>query len=136
LAVRNKCDLCPPGTQLVPSSENSDAPPHVPTLHVSALTGEGIEALRTALVALADQQKPELFAEEQLAINARHAEALRRAELSLRTALEGLDPAKRLPIELVAGELRAALDALGEIAGRIDHERMLDALFATFCIGK
>jgi tRNA U34 5-carboxymethylaminomethyl modifying GTPase MnmE/TrmE len=29
-----------------------------------------------------------------------------------------------------------ALDALGEIAGKIDNERMLDHLFKTFCIGK
>jgi len=37
---------------------------------------------------------------------------------------------------LIASDLRAALNALGEITGRIDNERMLDRLFATFCIGK
>jgi tRNA modification GTPase len=40
------------------------------------------------------------------------------------------------PVELVASDIRGALDALGEVAGRVDNERMLDALFATFCIGK
>ena len=40
------------------------------------------------------------------------------------------------PVELVASEIRGVLDACGRITGRIDHERMLDALFATFCIGK
>ena len=40
------------------------------------------------------------------------------------------------PVELVASEVRGVLDACGRITGRIDHERMLDALFATFCIGK
>ncbi|MEY3911866.1 MAG: hypothetical protein RLY37_1334, partial [Verrucomicrobiota bacterium] len=38
--------------------------------------------------------------------------------------------------ELAAAQTRAALDALGEIVGRIDNERMLDKLFASFCIGK
>jgi tRNA modification GTPase len=38
--------------------------------------------------------------------------------------------------ELVASELRGALDAFGEIGGKIDNERMLNMLFATFCIGK
>jgi tRNA modification GTPase len=38
--------------------------------------------------------------------------------------------------ELAAAQARAALDSLGEIVGRIDNERMLDKLFASFCIGK
>ena len=38
--------------------------------------------------------------------------------------------------ELAAAQGRVALDALGEIVGRIDNERMLDKLFASFCIGK
>jgi len=40
------------------------------------------------------------------------------------------------PVELVVSEIRGVLDACGRITGRIDPERMLDALFATFCIGK
>ncbi|MBC8008579.1 MAG: tRNA uridine-5-carboxymethylaminomethyl(34) synthesis GTPase MnmE, partial [Burkholderiales bacterium] len=47
-------------------------------LSVSARSGEGIEALRAAIVELADGLRPPLFAEEQIAINARHADALRR----------------------------------------------------------
>jgi tRNA modification GTPase len=37
---------------------------------------------------------------------------------------------------LAATQCRLALDFLGEIIGRIDNERMLDKLFASFCIGK
>jgi tRNA modification GTPase len=95
-----------------------------------------MEALREAIVALADGLRPSLFAEESIAVNARHADALRRAQLAFETALAGLDAAAPAPIELVSGDLRAGLDALGEIAGRVDNERMLDALFANFCIGK
>jgi tRNA modification GTPase len=49
-------------------------------------------------------------------------------------AVEKLDT--DAPAELLASDLRQALDALGEILGRVDNETMLDRLFATFCIGK
>lgn len=108
----------------------------LPQIYVSARTGAGLEELRSAIVARADALAPALAAEEHLAVNARHADALRRAGGSLEAALDGLRSAPPRPIELVSADLRAAMDALGEIAGRIDNERMLDSLFATFCIGK
>ena len=39
-------------------------------------------------------------------------------------------------IELIASDLRGALEAIGTILGKIDNEAMLDVLFSTFCIGK
>ncbi len=127
LLVLNKVDLLP-------------SPPLLgsllPQIYVSALTGTGLNELRDTIVARADSLAPTLAAEEQIAVNARHADALRRAETSLRSALDGLRVTPLQPIELVSADLRGALDALGEIAGRIDNERMLDSLFATFCIGK
>ena len=39
-------------------------------------------------------------------------------------------------VELVAGELRDALDALGQIAGRIDPDQIIGRVFASFCVGK
>ena len=127
LLVLNKVDLLP-DPPLTASL--------LPQIHVSARTGEGLEELRVTIVARADSLAPGLAQEEHLAVNARHADALRRAEASLRVALQGLRAVPPQPIELVSADLRAGLDALGEIAGRIDNERMLDSLFATFCIGK
>ncbi len=129
LLVRNKIDLVSDGAGVSGSAELRELP-------VSALTGKGMETLRDAIVELADGLSPELFTEEKIAINARHADALRRAEIGLHAALAGLDASTPTRIELVSGDVRAALDALGEIAGRVDNERMLDALFANFCIGK
>lgn len=129
LLLVNKCDL-----PLATFSPILGA--DLQRLEVSALTGAGIPALRDAIVRLADGLRPDLFAEEQIAVNARHADALRRAEGALREAVAGLGRMPSTPIELVSGDVRAALDALGEVAGRVDNERMLDALFATFCIGK
>lgn len=132
LMVRNKIDL--PGAV---SGLASPAlfPPFV-AVDVSAVTGSGLAELRAEVVARADALAPELAAEEHIAVNARHADALRRAGYGLEAALSGLQAQPPQPIELVSADVRGALDALGEIAGRVDNERMLDALFSTFCIGK
>lgn len=127
ILVLNKVDLLP-DPPLLPSL--------LPQLYVSALQGLGLEELRASIVRHADGLAPSLTAGEQLAVNARHADALRRAEAGMRRAVDGLRASPPQPIELVSADLREAMDALGEIAGRIDNERMLDALFSTFCIGK
>jgi tRNA modification GTPase len=102
-------------------------------VRVSALTGEGLEALTDAVVRRAEAFRRDQ-GDEVIAINARHAAALGRARDCLKAA--GANLAATGPVELLASDLRGALDALGEIGGKIDNERMLDHLFATFCIGK
>jgi tRNA modification GTPase len=134
LQVRNKADL---GVYSAPAAvEGASSPALLPTFIVSALNGTGLEELRAAIVARADALRPAMAGDEHIAINARHADALRRARESLAAADTGLRAEVPAPIELVASDIRGALDALGEVAGRVDNERMLDALFATFCIGK
>lgn len=130
LRIVNKIDLCP---DLLPRFEASLP---YPTLWVSAQRGTGLPELRAMIMEKLDALSPSLFAEEQITVNARHADALRRAEQALREALAGLGDGTTVRMELVSGDVRAALDVLGEIAGRVDNERMLDALFAGFCIGK
>ncbi len=103
------------------------------TIEVSAATGEGLEGLRAKIIALADGLTPAL-GEDVVAINARHAQALKQARADLASAAEKLAAGEAA--ELLASDLRGALAALGEISGKVDNERMLDALFANFCIGK
>jgi len=125
IVVLNKADLLqgPP----VPA-----VPPTLPFVRVSALTGEGLSDLTDFLAQRADDLDP---AEgDGIAINARHAEALGRARACLDEAGRKLESSA--PLELLASDLRGALAALGEISGKIDHERVLDRLFAEFCIGK
>jgi tRNA modification GTPase len=100
---------------------------------VSALTGLGWEQLTAKLVSLADSFRPEA-GEGEIAVSTRHAQALSTARTALAAAAEKIGASG--PVELLASDLRDALEALGEIAGKIDNERMLDALFAGFCIGK
>lgn len=103
------------------------------SLRVSALTGEGISALAPVVVGLADTFRHDVGG-EIIAINARHADALRRATECLEAAREKV--AVGAQTELLSSDLRGGLDAFAEIAGKIDNERMLDHLFKTFCIGK
>lgn len=73
------------------------------------------------------------------AIVPRHRRALRDARDSVRRALHamGKDDAPRLHApEVVAGEIRIALDAIGEIIGRVTPDDVLGRVFAVFCVGK
>jgi tRNA modification GTPase len=73
-----------------------------------------------------------------VAVSARHEQALARAEQLVGQALAqlgGSGPGTPA-MEFLASDVRGALEALGEILGKYDPERMLDRLFATFCIGK
>jgi tRNA modification GTPase len=102
-------------------------------ISVSALTGDGIEELVAAIAVRADSFQ-QATGEDLIAVNARHATALTEARRGLCEALAGLRSGRE--IELVASDLRSALAAYGEITGKVDNERVLDQLFATFCIGK
>ncbi|MFA6285746.1 MAG: tRNA uridine-5-carboxymethylaminomethyl(34) synthesis GTPase MnmE [Opitutaceae bacterium] len=127
LVLLNKHDLL---ADLPPVAQ---PPPTLPRLPVSALTGTGFDALTDAIIRHAEAFRQDQ-GEDLIAINSRHADALRRAREGLEAALAKLTA--NGPTELLASDLRSALDAFGEIAGKIDNERMLDHLFSTFCIGK
>jgi tRNA modification GTPase len=75
------------------------------------------------------------WGEHAVAINARHQQSLMLARSALIAALELLDDPECDP-ELAAIDLREALDALGEIPGRVDTEDLLGVIFSSFCIGK
>jgi tRNA modification GTPase len=129
IMVENKTDLL---------GERSTPPPPspwtgLPRVAISALTGKGMDELTDLIVGKADAFGADV-GEDGVAINARHADALRRAGDGLAAAAAKLP--ENAPLELVASDLRDALDAYGEIGGRIDNEQMLDRLFAAFCIGK
>jgi tRNA modification GTPase len=105
--------------------------PTAPRVVVSAISGEGLDRLEQELARLAlggSQQS------EPLVTNARHREALRRAETSLVAAVEA--GAAGLPADIQAGEVAVAIAALGEITGENATEDLLDTIFSRFCIGK
>jgi tRNA modification GTPase len=135
----NKCDL-----------PEAIAPAHVPTgaLRVSAHAGTGLAALRARLAEAlgggsanghgAGNGAPGATA-EALVTNTRHIAALQRARTALveAAAAAGADAGTRaLPGEIVAGEIRVALEALGEVTGEAVAPDLLERIFARFCVGK
>ncbi|MBI4437150.1 MAG: tRNA uridine-5-carboxymethylaminomethyl(34) synthesis GTPase MnmE [Candidatus Omnitrophica bacterium] len=102
-------------------------------VNVSAITGEGIAHLEEAISQMVWQGKT-FSSEGSLVTNVRHQEALTRAVEALHSAMEHLcHPA---PPEIVAVDLREALENVGEIVGEVFTEDLLDKIFSQFCIGK
>ena len=98
-----------------------------PQFTLSAATGEGVAALKSALVDIARNAMPK---PGEAALNARQHERLAEARAALETAGTLRDPL------LVAEELRLARLAFDRLIGRATTEDMLDTLFGRFCIGK
>ncbi len=98
-------------------------------LRVSGKTGEGVEALKRATLECFAAQAPEALA----GANSRQLEALRRASQALENARVA---SEKSTLEVVAGELRFAIEALGELTGENASTDLLDAIFRRFCIGK
>ena len=97
-------------------------------VEVSAKTGEGLDALRRAILESAGWQPGE---ETVFLARERHLRALSRARSHLEAA-----SAERARWELFAEELRLAHSALGEITGAFSADDLLGEIFARFCIGK
>lgn len=102
---------------------------------ISALAEEGIEALKNLIFRKAAGGKAALESPAgELVASVRHRDCLVKC-------LEGLERAQEaikggLPRELAATDLRASIDALGEITGETTSEDILDMIFSSFCIGK
>ena len=97
-------------------------------LAVSAATGLNMDRLRARLDELAFGGAASTG--PTLALNARHVEAVREARESLARVAASASP------ELLALELREALDAMGRVLGAVTPDDLLGRVFARFCIGK
>jgi tRNA modification GTPase len=144
ILVVNKMDL--PRKLNLPSERGSPEPQQVgnvgsaaagdsraPVVEVCCLSGQGIEALKDAIKELvwSGEIRAEML---QVMINSRHQDALTRARAATQRTLDVLRAGETL--ELAAGELRIAVNAVGEIVGKTTTEDLLDSIFSQFCIGK
>jgi tRNA modification GTPase len=102
-------------------------------LEVSATRGDGIEELKEAMYtsSLKDWKEER---EGVVVSNIRHKLSLGKAESSVCRAIDALTGNQ--PLEIIALELRDALDSLGEIVGAVTTEDILNKIFSDFCIGK
>jgi tRNA modification GTPase len=105
-----------------------------PAVRLSCHTGKGFDTLSQSIREALQFGEVD-WGEHAVAINARHQQSLALARTALLAALDQLDDPSAGP-ELAAIDLREALDALGEIPGRVDAEDLLGMIFSRFCIGK
>ena len=119
MVVVNKCDL-------------SAAAGPEGAIHISALTGKGIDELKQAMVDEARRTMP--AGDEVLLTNVRHRDAFVHVREALAHVDEGLQSG--MPADLVAVDLRDALYHLGTITGEVANDEVLGNIFSRFCIGK
>lgn len=124
LRVRTKADL--------PAAHEAQS-----ALSVCALDRRNLAALRRAIADAIQRTQP---SDAGASLLPRHRAALRRTLAGLadaRSVAAHSEGQRHLAeVELIAGALRDALDAIGEIAGRISPDDVIGRVFATFCIGK
>ena len=127
LVVLTKCDA-------VPGLPHHDAHAELSAaIRTSSLTGTGLDALRREIRCHALAVPTEVgTAVTNTTVRCR--ESLRRADEALTRSIDG---ARRgLGHEIVAAEMRMALDELGHVVGAVYTEDMLERIFSRFCIGK
>lgn len=123
ITVRNKIDL---------SGESAgEDPDDDRVIRLSAMTGDGIDALRTRLRELAGYKD---LGEQTITARRRHLEALVQAREHFDIGRQALT--ERHAGEVFAEELRLTHQALGEITGATSSDDLLGMIFSEFCIGK
>ncbi|MFZ7112793.1 MAG: tRNA uridine-5-carboxymethylaminomethyl(34) synthesis GTPase MnmE [Desulfatiglandales bacterium] len=130
LIIVNKADL----PSKLEKGDLEKAAGDIPMVKISALTGEGIEELRSAIVDRLLSGETDFMSSNRAVPNLRHKEALQEVSRLLKTATENLRA--DLPLDIVAVDLQGGVEALGEIIGETTHEDLLDRIFSRFCLGK
>ncbi|MCK0106741.1 tRNA uridine-5-carboxymethylaminomethyl(34) synthesis GTPase MnmE [Marinobacter sp. S0848L] len=124
--IRNKVDLS--GEQVGIRDESGRV---APVVRLAAKEAEGLDILREhlkACIGFASTTEGGFLARR------RHLDALERARDSLvqgQSQLQGYGAG-----ELLAEDLKAAQDSLGEITGHLTPDELLGKIFSSFCIGK
>src|SRR5208337_490382 len=145
IVVENKCDLLgrdgdnfcrallgSAGENTCPSVVTDDRA-YVERISTSALTGEGIPALRAAILRHFEGDSA-IQAEPGFLTSVRHQRLVDGALAALDAASNAV--AERVPHEMLLLDLYAALRPLDEITGATTTDDILNLIFGSFCIGK
>ncbi len=130
LVIANKTDTAGDSTK---RSEKVAEKTGCKVLGISALKEEGLDRLKAEMNMMVEGLD-KLHDASVLVTSMRHYEALRNAADALQNARELID--MQSETELIAFELRSALDYVGEITGKVVNEEVLNVIFGQFCIGK
>ena len=129
ILIINKMDLAPSAERLPIAYPKAIAQ----VVYTAAAQQQGIAELEQAILAAVNHSNLQA-ANLEVAINQRQAAALLRAQTALQHVQHTL--AEALPLDFWSIDLRAAIQALGEITGEEVTESVLGRIFSRFCIGK
>ena len=101
-------------------------------IYISAKEQKHIDVLKQKLITLFDSRT--LDTSDTIVTNARHANALKNAGKALQNVMDGLST--NIPGDLLALDIRYALEELGNITGEVTNDDLLETIFTRFCIGK
>ena len=104
-----------------------------PVVKTSVLTGEGLNELKKTMVSSVFENNIDLSASD-VVFTMRQRVVLSRALDILEQTSDSLN--EGIGYELVAIDLRTALDTIGEVTGEVLTDDILDRIFSDFCIGK
>jgi tRNA modification GTPase len=129
IIVVNKTDL----PQILEKGEFAVLVPDTPVICVSTVDESGLHDLKSAIREMV-LHRDSVQADPVFVTKAWQKNAIRKAIESLQYAQESIRAS--MPTELIAVDLRGALNSLGEITGENVSQEILDQIFARFCIGK
>ena len=104
-----------------------------PVVKTSVLTGEGLDKLKKTMVSGVFENSIDISASD-VVFTMRQRDVVSRAFDTLDQTSDSLD--EGIGHELVAIDLRKALDTIGEVTGEVLTDDILDRIFSGFCIGK
>ena len=128
LLVGNKADLQPAS---MAASLSNEVDAKTPDVMLSALTGQGEEALIEAVLKTCGASEAQGLV---VALNQRQQDLAATAAIALARTQEAAE--QKLPWDFWTIDLRQAISSLGEITGEEITEAVLDRIFSRFCIGK
>ncbi len=106
---------------------------NIQMVETSLTTGTGIDEVKTAVAAkLGGLSRTPAHA----VISERHRNLLETARAELIQARERIAEGGEFSAAPAAEHLRTALEALGQVTGRVYHNELLNNVFSRFCIGK
>ncbi|MDO4691194.1 MAG: tRNA uridine-5-carboxymethylaminomethyl(34) synthesis GTPase MnmE [Fusobacterium sp.] len=103
-------------------------------IKISATSNIGIEDLENKIYKYIIDEKVDDSSQKLIITNVRHKSALEKTYMALNNIFETVK--KGLPMDLMAVDIKDALDSLGEVTGEISSEDLLDHIFSNFCVGK
>lgn len=103
-------------------------------IEISAKTFFGIEDLEEKIYSYIIQENVEESSQKLVLTNIRHKSALEKTNQAIQNIF--LTVEQGLPMDLMAVDIKEALDSLSEITGEISTEDVLDHIFSNFCVGK